>query len=58
MTMKRLLLSLVGNVLTNKMVNMDGFAGVLKKIWRVNRGVEIECITNNVFMFQFRSVVD
>ncbi|KAK0572781.1 hypothetical protein LWI29_037207 [Acer saccharum] len=55
---KRLLWSLVGNVLTSKMVNRDGFASVLKKIWRVNKGVEIECVTNNVFMFQFRSATN
>ncbi|TXG51367.1 hypothetical protein EZV62_023891 [Acer yangbiense] len=39
---QRLSLSLVGKVLSSKMVKRDVFMGVLKKIWRVKNGVEIE----------------
>ncbi|KAK3204425.1 hypothetical protein Dsin_018471 [Dipteronia sinensis] len=56
--LRRLALSLVGKVLTNKMVNMDGFMELISKIWKVREGVEIKLVANNVFAFQFNSVDD
>ncbi|KAK3221482.1 hypothetical protein Dsin_008507 [Dipteronia sinensis] len=51
-------LNLVGKVLTTKMVNRDAFVRVLKKIWRVQNGVEIEAIRGNVFAFHFMNRED
>ncbi|KAK3205549.1 hypothetical protein Dsin_019595 [Dipteronia sinensis] len=56
--LRRLALSLVGKVLTNRLVNCEVFIGVLRKIWRVKEGVEIEFVSNNIFTFQFKSVED
>ncbi|TXG72874.1 hypothetical protein EZV62_001453 [Acer yangbiense] len=53
---KRLALCLVGKVLTSKVVNKDAFRDVLKRIWRVNGGVEIEPIEDNIFEFQFTNL--
>ncbi|KAK3211191.1 hypothetical protein Dsin_015897 [Dipteronia sinensis] len=56
--MWRLALSLVGKVLTYKMVKEDVFMGVLAKIWRVKEGVEIESVAQNIFTFQFKNIED
>ncbi|TXG48762.1 hypothetical protein EZV62_024637 [Acer yangbiense] len=37
------------------MVIRDTFMGVLKKIWRVKNGVEIEVVAGNVFAFHFKT---
>ncbi|KAK2650220.1 hypothetical protein Ddye_017709 [Dipteronia dyeriana] len=57
---QRLTLSLVGKVLSSKLVNREAFMKVLKNIWRVKNGVEIEVVTGNVFVFHFKTqeVVD
>ncbi|KAK2641361.1 hypothetical protein Ddye_023124 [Dipteronia dyeriana] len=52
---QRLALCLVGKVLTNKVVNREAFLDVMKKIWRVDGGVEIEPIKGNMFAFYFKS---
>ncbi|KAK1592694.1 hypothetical protein Q3G72_028842 [Acer saccharum] len=53
---QRLALCLVGKVLASKVVNREAFVDVLKRIWRVNGGVEIEAIEDNIFEFQFKSL--
>ncbi|TXG57282.1 hypothetical protein EZV62_018595 [Acer yangbiense] len=53
---QRLALCLVGKVLASKVVNREAFRDVLKRIWRVNGGVEIEAIEDNIFEFQFKSL--
>ncbi|TXG72444.1 hypothetical protein EZV62_001023 [Acer yangbiense] len=53
---QRLALCLVGKVLASKVVNMDTFRDVMKRIWRVNRGVEIEPVEDNIFEFQFKNL--
>ncbi|KAK3223636.1 hypothetical protein Dsin_010661 [Dipteronia sinensis] len=55
---ERLSLSLMGKVLMTKMVNRDAFVGVLKKIWLVQNGVEIEEIRGNVFAYHFMNQED
>ncbi|TXG73177.1 hypothetical protein EZV62_001756 [Acer yangbiense] len=51
---KRLALCLVGKVLASKVVNREAFRDVLKRLCRVNGGVEIEAIEDNIFEFQFK----
>ena len=53
---QRLALCLVGKVLTSKVVNKDAFRDVMQRIWRVNGGVEIEPIEDNIFEFQFNNI--
>ncbi|TXG72934.1 hypothetical protein EZV62_001513 [Acer yangbiense] len=55
---ERLSLSLVGKILSNKMVNRDAFMRVIGKIWQVRHGVDIESIASNMFSFQFRDKFD
>ncbi|TXG69352.1 hypothetical protein EZV62_004287 [Acer yangbiense] len=55
---QRMALSLVGKVLTNKMVNREAFMGLIGRIWRVEEGLEIELVKHNVFKFQFYSAID
>ncbi|KAK3222216.1 hypothetical protein Dsin_009241 [Dipteronia sinensis] len=54
----KLSLSLVGKVFTNKIVNIDVFVGVLRRIWHLHEGVEIECVDTNIFTFKFKSIED
>ncbi|TXG62451.1 hypothetical protein EZV62_009445 [Acer yangbiense] len=53
---QRLALCLVGKVLGFKVVNMDAFRDVMSTIWRVNGGVEIEAIEDNIFEFHFKNL--
>ncbi|KAK1568423.1 hypothetical protein Q3G72_024255 [Acer saccharum] len=52
----RLALCLVGKVLASKVVNRVAFRDVLQRIWRVNGGVEIVAIKDNIFEFQFTNL--
>ncbi|TXG53886.1 hypothetical protein EZV62_019142 [Acer yangbiense] len=54
----RLSLSLVGMILSSRLVNRDAFMRVIGKIWQVKHGVDIESISGNIFSFQFRDVYD
>ncbi|TXG60810.1 hypothetical protein EZV62_012173 [Acer yangbiense] len=56
--MKRMATSLVGKVLTNKMVHRDGFQEIMRKIWQTSEGVEIESISGNIFAFHFQNSDD
>ncbi|TXG54037.1 hypothetical protein EZV62_019293 [Acer yangbiense] len=51
-------LCLVGKVLTNKLVNKEAFINVMTLIWRVSKGVEIEALEGNVFVFHFKNLED
>ncbi|KAK3228886.1 hypothetical protein Dsin_000767 [Dipteronia sinensis] len=55
---ERMSLSLVGKVLTTKMVNRGAFTWVMKRVWHVNQGVEIEALSRNLFRFQFKCEKD
>ncbi|TXG57544.1 hypothetical protein EZV62_015373 [Acer yangbiense] len=56
--LERLSLSLVGKVITNKLVNSSIFRDVFRKIWWTKGRVEIEAASNNVFTFQFEKAED
>ncbi|KAK2648341.1 hypothetical protein Ddye_015830 [Dipteronia dyeriana] len=49
---------LVGKVLSRKKVNREGFMKVIEQIWNVIETVEIEMISDNIFMFQFSLLED
>ncbi|KAK3210855.1 hypothetical protein Dsin_015561 [Dipteronia sinensis] len=55
---QRLELCLVGKVFSTKLVNRNAFMDVMNKIWRVERGVEIEQIKDNIFEFCFKTLKD
>ncbi|KAK3194034.1 hypothetical protein Dsin_025344, partial [Dipteronia sinensis] len=55
---QRMGLSLVGKVLTSKMVNREAFLGLIGRIWRVDEGLDIEMVRQNVFIFQFHDTED
>ncbi|KAK3198734.1 hypothetical protein Dsin_022149 [Dipteronia sinensis] len=54
----RLTMCLVGKVLKQKLVNREVFINVMRKIWKVNGGIEIEPIAGNVFAFYFSTLED
>ncbi|TXG53190.1 hypothetical protein EZV62_022359 [Acer yangbiense] len=54
----RMSLCLVGKILSNKTVNREAFMRVIGKIWRVNKGFEIESVTGNVYTFYFKNEND
>ncbi|TXG57314.1 hypothetical protein EZV62_018627 [Acer yangbiense] len=49
---------LVGKVLSGKRVNREAFIGVLKQLWSNIGKVEIECVSDNIFMFYFNRKED
>ncbi|TXG62563.1 hypothetical protein EZV62_009557 [Acer yangbiense] len=53
---QRLALCLVGKVLTSKIVNREAFKDVMKRIWHINGGVEIEAIKDNIFECHFTNL--
>ncbi|KAK2650006.1 hypothetical protein Ddye_017495 [Dipteronia dyeriana] len=51
--------SLVGRkVLSNKVMYVDGFLAVIRKIWQTREEVEIDQVTGNVFTFHFQNIED
>ncbi|KAK2646063.1 hypothetical protein Ddye_021258 [Dipteronia dyeriana] len=56
--MQRMSLRLVGKILSNKSVNREAFIRVIGSIWQVRNGVEAESVTDNVFVFHFKSHED
>ncbi|TXG57659.1 hypothetical protein EZV62_015488 [Acer yangbiense] len=55
---QRLALSLVGKVISNKMINRDVFMGAMGRVWQVSDCVEIEFVSSNIFMFHFNNLGD
>ncbi|KAK1555502.1 hypothetical protein Q3G72_027318 [Acer saccharum] len=55
---QRLSVSLVGKILSRRLVNREDFMRVIGKIWQVRRGVEIESVTGNIFSFHFSDLED
>ncbi|KAL5839910.1 hypothetical protein ACOSQ4_012518 [Xanthoceras sorbifolium] len=51
--MRRLSLSLVGKLISNRKVNREAFKNTIASIWRVKREVSIESIGVNLFVFRF-----
>ncbi|TXG71466.1 hypothetical protein EZV62_000045 [Acer yangbiense] len=56
--MHRLALCVVGKVLSTEVVNREAFMRVIGKIWRVDKGMDIESVTSNMFSFHFRDEED
>ncbi|TXG57107.1 hypothetical protein EZV62_018420 [Acer yangbiense] len=46
--LQRLSVSLVGKILTNKMVNREAFMRVISRLWHVYKGVDIESLTGEM----------
>ncbi|TXG53536.1 hypothetical protein EZV62_018792 [Acer yangbiense] len=55
---QRLSVSLVGKIITKKVVNREAFMRVIGRIWHVKEGVEIQSLTGNIFSFLFKDVED
>ncbi|KAK2647699.1 hypothetical protein Ddye_015188 [Dipteronia dyeriana] len=49
---------LVGKVLSTKPINRDAFIRVMSIIWKLKKGVDIEPVTSNMFIFYFRDNED
>ncbi|KAK3212448.1 hypothetical protein Dsin_017154 [Dipteronia sinensis] len=56
--MHRMSLCVVGKVLSNKKVNREAFMRVIRRIWQVDDGLDIESVTANMFTFHFRDEDD
>ncbi|KAK1567082.1 hypothetical protein Q3G72_007829 [Acer saccharum] len=56
--LRRMATSLVGKVLSSRMVSIDGFRAVMRKIWQTKENVEIEPVVGNIFAFHFRNNED
>ncbi|KAK1565320.1 hypothetical protein Q3G72_024056 [Acer saccharum] len=56
--LKRMSSSLVGKVLSKKLVNREVFRLVMRKIWITKDNVEIEPVTENIFTFHFQNAED
>ncbi|KAK9233385.1 hypothetical protein WN943_023634 [Citrus x changshan-huyou] len=46
---------LVGKILTNKKANMEAFKAVIHDVWKTVKIVMIECVGDNLLLFQFNS---
>ncbi|TXG48285.1 hypothetical protein EZV62_027579 [Acer yangbiense] len=55
---RRLSLSLVGKVLTTRLVNRQAFCDVMNTVWHVSEGVEIEWAEGNIFVLNFKNLED
>ncbi|TXG55262.1 hypothetical protein EZV62_020518 [Acer yangbiense] len=55
---KRLVLHLVGKILSNKLVNRDAFINLIPRIWHIKKEVEIEVVDGNTFSFTSKSADD
>ncbi|KAH9670323.1 CCHC-type domain-containing protein [Citrus sinensis] len=49
---------LVGKILTTRGVNIEGLRSMIHQVWRTVRGVRVESLGENVFMFKFALEVD
>ncbi|KAL5762300.1 hypothetical protein ACOSP7_018564 [Xanthoceras sorbifolium] len=52
---RKLAMSLVGKVLTNKLVNREAFRLIIPRIWRTTQPVEVESLGENIFAFYFKN---
>ncbi|KAK3227088.1 hypothetical protein Dsin_006950 [Dipteronia sinensis] len=51
-------LCLVGKILSPDLINREAFRSLITRIWKVQEGVEIEVISNNIYAFHFHSIND
>ncbi|KAL5839078.1 hypothetical protein ACOSQ4_011686 [Xanthoceras sorbifolium] len=51
--LRRMALSLVGKVISNRDINREAFKNTMVTIWRTKQDVEIELIGSNLFVFCF-----
>ncbi|KAL5819222.1 hypothetical protein ACOSQ4_023064 [Xanthoceras sorbifolium] len=54
----KLTLSLVGKVISNKAINREAFRSIIPKIWKTTNDIYIEVLSNNIYVFYFRSMED
>lgn len=50
--------SLVGKVLSAKAINREGFRSAIQKMWNTIKGVTVESLGGNRFIFHFHSNID
>ncbi|TXG70717.1 hypothetical protein EZV62_005652 [Acer yangbiense] len=55
---KKMALCLAGKIQAPDLINREAFRSLIAKIWKVQQGVEIEVISNNIYAFHFQSVDD
>ncbi|KAL5740754.1 hypothetical protein ACOSQ2_029934 [Xanthoceras sorbifolium] len=55
---RKLSLSLIGKIVGNRDVNRDAFRVTISSIWRTTKGLEIEAMGNNLFVFRFNCMLD
>ncbi|KAL5819940.1 hypothetical protein ACOSQ4_023782 [Xanthoceras sorbifolium] len=51
---KQISLSLVGKIVSNREVNREAFKATISSIWRTTKGVEVEAVGVNIFVFRFQ----
>ncbi|KAL5800824.1 hypothetical protein ACOSQ3_032456 [Xanthoceras sorbifolium] len=56
--LRKMELSLVGRLFTNKLVNREAFRSIIPKIWRIKDEVDVEVIGSNTFSFNFPNSAD
>ncbi|KAJ4839681.1 hypothetical protein Tsubulata_043932 [Turnera subulata] len=52
------LFCVLGKILGTKHVNPQAFANVMKKVWNLLKGIEVEQINQNLFLFKFFNKCD
>ncbi|KAL5851560.1 hypothetical protein ACOSQ3_006678 [Xanthoceras sorbifolium] len=55
---RELKMSLVGKIVTNKEVHRESFKAAITSIWKPRKGILIESLGNNIFIFIFRCLWD
>ncbi|KAL5742125.1 hypothetical protein ACOSP7_028857 [Xanthoceras sorbifolium] len=55
---RRLSLSLIGKIVGNREVNKDAFKATISSIWRMTKGMDIEILGGNLFVFRFNCELD
>ncbi|KAL5789588.1 hypothetical protein ACOSQ2_004476 [Xanthoceras sorbifolium] len=56
--LEKMALSLVGKVISNKVINREAFQSIIPKIWKLSEELEIEVLISNVFVLHFRNIQD
>ncbi|KAL5841818.1 hypothetical protein ACOSQ3_012421 [Xanthoceras sorbifolium] len=55
---RRLSLSLIRKIVGNREVNKDAFKATISSIWRTTKGMDIEILGGNLFVFRFNCELD
>ncbi|KAK1592048.1 hypothetical protein Q3G72_018419 [Acer saccharum] len=55
---QKMALVLAGKILSPDLVNREAFRSLIARIWKLRGGVEIELVTNNIYVFHFQLLED